>query len=393
MPGFLFDLAEQSLWSAMLVVKFSSVSLASGFGMLSCIAFLFRSFLMRLILLTLLPLLATSSAIADITRSNETWKVKPNFEKSDKARESISGAACVPGLGQCLAVNDEKKYAQFFQIRDLRLEPGPLVRLLPGKINGEKTKEIDAEGAVYVPPEGSGDPGSYFVTGSHGLSRSGEFQQSRFVLFRIPVDPATGLPTFNFNDKKVAPEISRTTLLQETIRNTEPLSAFAEKTLDRNGVTIEGLSVMGEDLLFGLRSPCLSEHALVMRVPINELFKNTAPSAKINQVKLGDNVGIRDLTAVDGGFLILSGRSDDRRGDQKLTCGEKRSPPSPFPAVWFWSGKDEDAAEPLGRLPGIDANDSAETLLVLEETQEAYRILILLDGKKNGAPVEFLVEK
>ena len=348
---------------------------------------------MRLILLTFFPLLATSSAIADISRSSETWKVKPNFEKSDKARESISGAACVPDLGQCLAVNDEKKYAQFFKIDDRRLEPGRLIRLLPGKIDGKKTKEIDAEGAVYVPPRNTGEPGFYFVTGSHGLSRSGEFQQSRFVLFRFPVDPETGAPTFKFDDKKVAPEISRTTLLQETIRNTEPLSAFAEKTLDRNGVTIEGLSVMGEDLLFGLRSPCLSEHALVMRVPIDELFGNTAPSAKIDKVKLGDNVGIRDLMAVKDGFLILSGRSDDRRGDEKLTCGENRKPPSPFPAVWFWSGKEEDAAKPLGQLPGIDANDSAETLLALEETEEAYRILILLDGKKNGAPVEFLVEK
>ena len=92
-------------------------------------------------------------------------------------------------------------------------------------------------------------------------------------------------------------------------------------------------------------------------------------------------------------MLILSGRSDDDRGDQQFTCGEERTPTSPSPSVWFWSGKDGDGAKLLGALPGVAAGDSAETLLVLEETEKAYRALILFDGIANGGPVEFTIDK
>ncbi|MCV0427437.1 MAG: DUF3616 domain-containing protein [Roseibium sp.] len=348
---------------------------------------------MRPIILAFLVALSGAPASAEIVRSPEIWRVKPDFEKSDKARESISGAACAPAPGHCLAVNDEKKYAQFFTLSDRHITPGQVIRLLPGKIDGEKTKEIDAEGVVFIPPDESGRSASFFITGSHGLSRSGEFQQSRYVLFRVPVDAQTGLPTFEFDDKKPAPEISMTTLLRQTIKDNPDLAPLADKKLDRNGVTIEGLSIQGRELLFGLRSPCVSGQALILHVPIDQLFKTEAPTSRTTKLELGDNVGIRDLTAVRDGFLILSGRSDDRRGDQKLTCGEKRTPPSPSPSIWFWSGKQGDAAEPLGTLPGVDVNASAETLLVLEDTSDIFRVLVLFDGEKNGAPVEFTIEK
>ena len=270
---------------------------------------------MRSIVLAFLAVSSGASTSAEIVRSADAWRVKPDFEKSDKARESISGAACAPAPGQCLAVNDEKKYAQFFELGDRRITPGKVIRLLPARIDGEKTKEIDAEGVVFVPPEKEGSTASFFVTGSHGLSRSGEFQQSRYVLFRFPVDARTGKPTFSFNDKKPAKKIGMTTLLQQTIRDNPDLGGFAGRKLDRNGVTIEGLSLMGRELLFGLRSPCLSAQAVILHVPIDQLFKEKAPTSKTTRLSLGDNVGIRDLTAVRDGYLILSGRSDDRRGD------------------------------------------------------------------------------
>jgi hypothetical protein len=130
-----------------------------------------------------------------------------------------------------------------------------------------------------------------------------------------------------------------------------------------------------------------------MRVPLDDLFKDTVPVATTSRLGLGDNAGIRDLAKVADGVLILSGRSDDERGDQQFTCGEQRAPSSPPPSVWFWSGKDKDAAKPLGPLPGVAATESAETLLVLEESETAYRVLVLFDGVANGGPVEFTIDK
>ena len=93
------------------------------------------------------------------------------------------------------------------------------------------------------------------------------------------------------------------------------------------------------------------ENAYVMRVPLKDLFQNSVPVASTSKLELGDNAGIRDLAKVEAGVLVLSGRSDDERGDQQFTCGEQRTPTSPSPSVWFWSGKDGDEAKPLGHFP------------------------------------------
>jgi uncharacterized protein DUF3616 len=348
---------------------------------------------MRLILFLFLTLLSTASSLAEIIRSSEKWTVKPNFEKSNNARESISGAACAPGTNHCLAVNDEKNYAQFFEIEDGNLVPTRLIRLLPKKVDDEKMDEIDAEGVVFVPAQDAGGEAYFYVTGSHGLSRSGDYQPSRYMLLRFPVDSRTGKPTFNYDGKRAAPDVERTTLLRETIISNADLGPYADKTLNRNGVTIEGIATIGADMLFGLRSPCLAESAAIMHVPIGELFTDTVPTATTSLVRMGDNVGVRDLANVQNGILILAGRSNDRRGEENFTCGEKRASPSPLPSLWFWSGKDGDAAKPLGDLPGVKASASAETLLVLEETETNYRVLVLFDGKENGKPVEYTIEK
>ena len=350
---------------------------------------------MRLFPVLLLTFLLVTPALAEIERSKTKWKVKPDFEKGAAARESISGADCAPGGEWCLAANDEKNYAQFFKIGKNRLDPDKkgVIRHLPKKVDGRKMDEIDAEGVVFVSSGNNNAPSYFYVTGSHGLSRSGDFQPSRFTLFRFPVETQSGKPTFKFSDIKVAPEVERTMLLAETIRSNPDLAPFADQKLDRNGVTIEGISEINGDMLFGLRSPCLAGHALILRVPSETLFQETAPPSTTDRIALGDNVGIRDLTRVKDGLLILAGRSDDRRGSEDFTCGEQRKPPSPAPSLWFWSGTSGDTAKPLGTLPGVDLNASAETLLVLEETAAAFKVLVLFDGEKNGAPVEFLVVK
>ena len=348
---------------------------------------------MRLICLAVMTSLSATAAQADIVRSGEVWTVAPDFKKNADAREALSGAACASGTNHCFAVNDEKKYAQFFDIVDRNVTPAELIRLLPDAVDGVEMDEIDAEGVAYSAAATAGDLSYFYVIGSHGLSRMAALQPSRFFLLRFPVDPVTGRPSFAFGDSGPAPEVSRTGHLREAIRNAADLAAHAEQKLDRNGVTIEGIAISGEDALFGLRSPCVLRNAYVMRVPLKDLFQDAVPVASTSKLELGDNAGIRDLAKVEAGVLVLSGRSDDERGDQQFTCGEQRTPTSPSPSVWFWSGKDGDEAKPLGALPGVAAGDSAETLLVLEETEKTYRALILFDGVANGGPVEFTIDK
>jgi len=341
----------------------------------------------------LLFMFSTIEARGDIVRSPVAWSVLPPFEKNSDARKALSGAACVPGTGHCLAVNDEKKYAQFFDLNEHKLVPTRLIRLLPDEVDGVEMDEIDAEGVAYLPASEAGGISYFYVTGSHGLSRNGATQPSRFFVFRFPVEPSTGLPTFQFGDLDPGPEIARTPHLRQVISSTQTIAPFAEQKLDRNGVTVEGIVIKANEALFGLRSPCVDKNAFVMRVPLGELFGDTPPSAKVSRIELGDNVGIRDLATVDNGVLILAGRSDDDRGDGMFTCGEHREPPKPSPSIWFWSGSDGDSPKPLGALPDVQASESAETAIVLEETSTAYRVLVMFDGVENGAPVEFVVDK
>lgn len=348
---------------------------------------------MRLILLVIAAALPAFVARADIVRSSAAWSTKPDFGKSADARAALSGAACVAATGHCLAVNDEKRYAQFFDIENNTIVPREIIRLVPDNVDGVDMDEIDAEGVAYAPTSSSKQPSYFYIIGSHGLSRKGELQPSRFLFIRFPVDPSSGRPTFSFGDNGPAPEISRTAQLRDAIKNAVELSAYAEQKLDRNGVTIEGVAIDHESALFGLRSPCVSTNAFFMRTPLKDLFTQVVPAVTTSKLALGDNVGVRDLAKVANGVLILSGRSDDDRGDQKFACGEQKPPSSPQPSIWFWSGKDEDRPEFLGPLPGVASTDSAETLLVLDENEKMYRVLILFDGVENGAPVEFIINK
>lgn len=334
---------------------------------------------MRLLIALFSVVFLSTTAHSEIVQSPTTWSVEPNFGKGKDARHEISGAACVPGTQRCIVVNDEKKYAQFFDIDNDKILPGKIVRLLPDTINGEEMKEIDAEGAAYASP-------CLYVSGSHGRGRKGKLRPSAFYLFCVPVDPIDGQPNFPFESDELSPHILRSGFLRQTIRENEDLASFAEKQLDMQGVSIEGLAALDGQLFFGLRSPSVDGNALLFGVDLDDIFRGTAPLARVHRVPLGENTGVRDLAAVSNGILILAARSDDAPNDED---GDE----APLPTVWLWDVSHDGRAQNLGILPNISTTDKPETLLVLEETEELYRVLIMFDGVKNGGPTEFSIEK
>ena len=86
-----------------------------------------------------------------------------------------------------------------------KIVPAELIRLLPDKVDGVVMDEIDAEGVAYVEFAAPGEQPFFYVIGSHGLSRMGALQPSRFFLLRFPVDPATGRPTFAIRRRRGRP--------------------------------------------------------------------------------------------------------------------------------------------------------------------------------------------
>ncbi|ABS68457.1 conserved hypothetical protein [Xanthobacter versatilis] len=346
-----------------------------------------------------LLLFSTQFASADIVSPpQQTWQVKPPpFRQEDgndnRANEALSGAACVPDTNRCLVVNDEGRFAQFFEIDGTTIVPKEVIGLLPSRDGDKKMKELDAEGVAYVAPRAAGAPGYFYITGSHGLSRKGKLQPSRYHVLRFPVDSATGRPTFPFDAETVAPQIESAATLGPAIANLPDIGQFAPKKLDENGVTVEGLAILDDEALFGLRGPCIAGNAFVVRAKVEALFSGKPFTAKASPLALGDNVGIRDLARVKDGVLVLSGRSNDARGTAAYNCEKPGPAPIPDAQVWLWSGKDGDTARPLGTLPGVSNSEKAETLLVLAEDDNHYRVLVWFDGKADGGATEFVIDK
>lgn len=338
---------------------------------------------MRLFLATFLAGLCGAVNAAEIVPSARAWTVDPHFEKSDEARESLSGAACVDGSAHCLIVNDEKQYAEFFDVDATyaTLMPGRVMKLLADEVRGVAMKEIDAEAVAYEAPY-------FYVAGSHGMSRDGDLEPSRFSLFRFKVDASTGLPQFDFDDDDVAPEIERTDRLRPLLKTIPEFSAFAEQPLDANGVTIEAMVVQGDDLVFGLRSPSLDGQVCLLHVRTGALFRprdvmtRIAPDPRTYCPDLGLGAGIRDMAKIAGGLLLLVGNGPDGPA-------EEVSPQ--VPSLWWTDGIRN--AEKLGDLPMLTESDSAEAVLVLEDTDGLLRVLVLLDGERDGAPREYVVTR
>ena len=302
------------------------------------------------------------------------WTVTSIFEKNaknddfkDQPRLNLSGAACVPTTPKftaCLIANDEKKYAQFFSINGTAMTPRQLIRL------SDADKDPDAEGVAYA-------DGYFYVTGSHGRSRnSDKDNDSSYAVFRFPVDRATGVPQFSVTEEKVV-GVKSSPRLREVLSTATEFKTSYNTRLNDGGLNIEGIAVKAGRMHFGLRGP--SAPAYIVSVDADAMFTKNDLKPVVTPLALGDNTGIRDLAAVDGGILLLT--------------GPMRSESVPY-AVWLWDGVGKSAKQLATLdLAGIGTDGKAEILLPLAEETSGYRVLVMFDGIENGGPVSFLLPR
>ncbi len=229
-------------------------------------------------------------------------------------------------------------------------------------------KEVDVEG-IAIDRTNS----MVYITGSHCQARKIEMgviddvkrKESREQFFRLSLKP-DGTAGDVEGPKSLMPAISKQPVLN-------PFTSMASK---ENGVDIEGLAVRGERLYFGFRGPVLRQGW----VPVMSCtWQDPDHTAEVRYLRLGGR-GIRDLTAVVGGFLVLAGPVGD--GD------------TPY-RVYFWDGNDQlpaglDASDPqlLGEFSGL-GDGKPEGLVVLKEEGKRYDLLLLCDGLRNGGPTRW----
>lgn len=269
------------------------------------------------------------------------------------------------------------------------LEPNPedstykVIRNIALPVPASEEEEIDIEGIAIA-------KNKVYVVGSHSLNRKTvkdnktyqenlqrlatvKEEKNRQHIFCLKLNPETG----NL-DSDIKRASLRKILAQDPI-----LSRFTKIPSKENGVDIEGIAAKDKYLYLGFRGPVLrGNYVPVMIVKFKDLDQDD--KYELRYVNLKGN-GIRDIVAVNDGFLILAGAVGDGI--------------SPY-QIYFWDGqdglpgKDHNSAKLnlLGEVP-VDEGAKAEGLTMIDETNSGYKVLVVYDGIAKGNPTLFEVTK
>lgn len=296
-------------------------------------------------------------------------------KKIAKLRKSASGIAFTRA-GLAFIAFDEGLDGRFAELTETGYVPDP--RPIPLRRDGV---EVDAEGAAS-------DGTHLYVVGSHSVKRQGgaENLTSRLLVrFDLGADGRVATDA----DGAVA-EPNRGDLLA-VIRGQPLLADAVDRPLDQGGLNIEGLAASGGRLLVGFRGPTDGERAFVLSVDADALFAGGDPGAHVDRITVGRGRAVRDLTAVDGGFLALAGPDDS---------------PANNGAGWTiveWDGRtslplaalDLGGVTPREKSDGCKDEDEVkpEAIAATETHPDRYRVLILSDGLCDGGPMWFDVPR
>lgn len=330
------------------------------------------------------PLALSVTALVAQAAHADAWTTSGLVEgKKGKPAEDMSGIACAPevdGARRCLVVDDETQFAQWVTLRDQTITAGALLPLIDDRFDDDPV-ELDGEGAAFA-------DGAYYVIGSFGAPRTGApdpESQARIEadshLFRII--PSEGAAGQTVNDA---------TTLRALLLSDADLGPFADHALDENGLTVEGVAVLGDTAFVGFRGPVLGEaedRAAVLPLPLAALFEGDAvpTDAKVRQLPLGTGKGVRDLAAIGDELVVLAGPIGDEDRDH-LAEGAYR--------LFRWNPQ-TDALREIFVVPTSTRTNSdgeikpnkAEAILPIGMDDGQVEMLVIFDGPRNGAPTSY----
>jgi len=236
----------------------------------------------------------------------------------------------------------------------------------------DSNDEIDMEGVA--------SDGQYlYIVGSHSLRRKKvddekAYEKNRKRLTNVaPHEESYGLFRITLNSDgslKTKDAIS----LQDILAADEVLQPYVSIPSKENGIDAEGIAVKSGRLFVGFRGPVLRENF----VPVLSFEFENVNHYQLKFVPL-DGRGIRDLVAVDDGFLILAGPV----GDGDASC-----------RFYWWNGGDcipgKDRSEGqvtlLGAVPDA-AGVKPEGMCLISEDRDAWRLLMVCDGESSAKEV------
>lgn len=250
---------------------------------------------------------------------------------------------------------------------------------------------VDEQGEIDIEGMSVTADGRLYVIGSHSSKRKrvkatktyAENRQrletvvletKKNTIFKIKLDCNTGQVL----------ERESNTQLKGVLEQNTILSRFLNIPSKENGIDIEGLAADNKYLYIGFRGPVLrGNYVPVMVTKFDDLL-----DYELRFVQLAGN-GIRDITHVQDGFLLIAGPLGDGLGPYQL---------------YFWNGEDtipgkdrpdtSDYCRLIGKIPRpLDYPEAkAEGLTILEDQGQEMTAMIVYDGVPQGAPTIFKIE-
>ncbi|GJL66083.1 MAG: hypothetical protein NPIRA05_10540 [Nitrospirales bacterium] len=318
-----------------------------------------------------------------------------DFNGNIHEEKDISAIAATNEGRFLITGSDEGTEIQIIEVSDREYHARDTITL-----RDRDKKEIDIEGITR-----HGNTNIFYAVGSHSLRRKNIFrkkdqeetyrkikkrfevespdrEKNREHLIRFELDP---------HDGTLVPHSIVDISLRDILDQHSVLKHFSRIPSKENGIDIEGIASDGENVYLGFRGPVL-RHGLTPVVVFPRKQVVTPPQkithTDVRYVKL-DGRGIRDITRVEGGFLVIAGPVGNAPVSYNL---------------YFWNGHDclpgKRASEDpprgevvmLGTIP-TPGNSKAEAILLLNEQHdnEFYEILICYDGVERGNPTRFRV--
>ena len=319
-------------------------------------------------------LLEVNCLHAEINRDSSIWITGNIHEANDISAIAYTGKMLILGADEGVHIQILDRLNHGDNLLAFHARPD-LVKLLDTKT------EIDIEGLAWTQD-------ILYVVGSHSLKRQKlkpnreslenrarivnvKLEESRNNLFRLAFDHKKG---------EFTTDISRIDLMG--ILASDPiLSRFCDIPGKENGIDIEGIAVDENQILYlGFRAPVLRSNY----VPVLAISFANPTKYKLLFLNL-DGDGIRDITRVKDGFLLISGPMGDRIGSYQ---------------VRFWDGIDgipgfDKTPEKPVSLGLISSPPGAkpEGLAVIEESKSFYKIVVVFDGVRSGNATLFNIPK
>ena len=334
------------------------------------------------------PLSAQGPLVSDLTPVRTLQSQSLTDDKGAPATD-ISGTVCLPPRAAeraCLFINDEDRFAQFAKLTESRVIAGERIKLI-GQGASSSTigvepenaacsggtatfKDLDGEAVAFAAPY-------FYVAGSHGCSRhSNKFRASSFILARVRVD----------DQGNQIGDTETTYRLSEALSMAQETGVFFGKDLNEaDGLNIEGIAVIDEQLIVGLRAPVINSKAFLVSVDLELLFSpvSSRPMRHVRTIPLplGPHVGVRDLAVIsDRKLLVLTGPAQEQ--EEILSSFFLVDLTSPGSAIQLAT---------LSPIVEDDARGKAEAVVVLDRNVDSLRVLVMFDGLPGGGPREYVI--